>query len=40
MMKSSLCTLLGTLDEHLLGNILSGKGINRAGIDRGINRGM
>ena len=23
--------LLGTLGEHLLGNILAGKGINRAG---------
>ena len=40
MMKSSLCTLLGTLDAHLLGNISSGKGINRAGKGRGINRDM
>ena len=26
-----LCMLLGTLDASLLGNILAGKGMNRAG---------
>ena len=30
--------LLGTLGGSLLGNILTGKGINRAGKGRGINR--
>ena len=30
--------LLGTLGTNLLGNILAGKGINRAGKGRGINR--
>ena len=30
--------LLGTLGATLLGNILAGKGIYRAGIGRGINR--
>ena len=30
--------LLGTLGESLLGKLLSGKGINRAGKGRGINR--
>ena len=30
--------LLGTLGAGLLGNILAGKGINRAGKGRGINR--
>ena len=30
--------LLGTLGASLLGNILAGKGINRAGKVRGINR--
>ena len=30
--------LLGTLGASLLGNILAGKGINRAGTVRGINR--
>ena len=30
--------LLGTLDAILLGNPLTGKGINRAGKGRGINR--
>ena len=30
--------LLGTLGASLLGNILAGKGINRAGKGRGINR--
>ena len=30
--------LLGTLGASLLGNILTGKGINRAGKGRGINR--
>ena len=30
--------LLGTLGVSLLGNILAGKGINRAGKGRGINR--
>ena len=32
--------LLGTLGASLLGNILAGKGINRAGKDRGINRAV
>ena len=32
-----LSTLLGTLSAGLLGNILAGKGINRAGKGRGIN---
>ena len=31
--------LLGTLGASLLGNILAGKGINRAGKSQGINRG-
>ena len=30
--------LLGTLGASLLGNFLTGKGINRAGKDRAINR--
>ena len=30
--------LLGTLGASLLGNILAGKGINRAGKGKGINR--
>ena len=30
--------LLGTLGASLLGNILAGKGINRAGKGQGINR--
>ena len=30
--------LLGTLGASLLGNILAGKGINRAGEGKGINR--
>ena len=30
--------LLGTLGASLLGNILTGQGINRAGKGRGINR--
>ena len=30
--------LLGTLDASLLGNVLAGKGINRAAKGRGINR--
>ena len=30
--------LLGSLGASLLGNILAGKGINRAGEGRGINR--
>ena len=30
--------LLGTLGTSLLGNLLTGKGINRAGKGRGINR--
>ena len=33
-----LSMLLGTLGASLLGNILAGKGINRAGKGRGINR--
>ena len=33
-----LCILLGTLGASLLGNILTGWGINRAGKGRGINR--
>ena len=33
-----LSILLGTLGASLLGNILAGKGINRAGKGRGINR--
>ena len=32
-----LSMLLGTLGARLLGNILTGKGINRAGKGRGIN---
>ena len=35
-----LSMLLGTLGASLLGNILAGKGINRAGKDRGINRAV
>ena len=30
--------LLGTLDASLLGNLLTGQGINRAGKGKGINR--
>ena len=30
--------LLGTLGASLLGNLLTGRGINRAGKGRGINR--
>ena len=30
--------LLGTLDASLLGNILTGRGINRSGEGKGINR--
>ena len=33
-----LCILLCTLGASLLGNILTGRGINRAGKGRGINR--
>ena len=33
-----LSMLLGTLGANLLGNILTGKGMNRAGRGRGINR--
>ena len=33
-----LSMLLGTLGARLLGNLLTGKGINRAGKGRGINR--
>ena len=33
-----LCILLRTLGASLLGNILTGRGINRAGKGRGINR--
>ena len=33
-----LTMLLGTLDESLLGNLLTGRGINRAGKGKGINR--
>ena len=33
-----LSMLLGTLGASLLGNLLTGKGINRAGKARGINR--
>ena len=33
-----LSTLLGTLGASLLGNILTGLGVNRAGKGRGINR--
>ena len=33
-----LSMLLGTLGTSLLGNLLTGKGINRAGKGRGINR--
>ena len=33
-----LSMLLGTLGTNLLGNILVGKGINRAGKGRGINK--
>ena len=36
LLKRSM--LLGTLGSSLLGNILAGKGINRAGKGRGINR--
>ena len=32
------CMLLGTLDASLLGNLLTGKGIYRAGKGKGINR--
>ena len=30
--------LLGTLDASLLGNLLTGRGINRAGKGKGINK--
>ena len=33
-----LSMLLGTLGANLLGNVLTGKGMNRAGKGRGINR--
>ena len=33
-----LSMLLGTLGASLLGNLLTGRGINRAGEGRGINR--
>ena len=33
-----LSMLLGTLGASLLGNLLTGKGINRAGKSRGINK--
>ena len=33
-----LSILLGTLDASLLGNLLTGKGIHRAGIGKGIHR--
>ena len=33
-----LTMLLGTLDASLLGNLLRGRGINRAGKGKGINR--
>ena len=33
-----LSILLGTLGASLLGNLLTGKGIHRAGKDKGINR--
>ena len=33
-----LSMLLGTLGASLLGNLLTGRGINRTGKDRGINR--
>ena len=33
-----LSMLLGTLGASLLGNVLAGKGINRAGKSKGINR--
>ena len=33
-----LSMLLGTLGASLLGNLLTGRGINRGGKDRGINR--
>ena len=33
-----LTMLLGTLDASLLGNLLTGRGINRAGKGKGINR--
>ena len=36
--KGFLSMLLGTLGASLLGNILTGQGINRAGKVRGINR--
>ena len=32
--------LLGTVGASLLGNVVAGKGINRAGNDRGINRAV
>ena len=35
-----LCMLLGTLGASLLGNILIGRGINRAGKGRGINKAV
>ena len=35
-----LSMLLGTLGASLLGNILTGRGINRAGESRGINRAL
>ena len=33
-----LSMLLGTLDASLSGNLLTGRGVNRAGKDKGINR--
>ena len=36
--RGFLSMILGTLGASLLGNLLTGKGINRAGKDRGINR--
>ena len=33
-----LSMILGTLGSSLLGNLLTGKGINRAGKGKGINR--
>ena len=36
--RGFLSILLGTLGASLLGNILTGRGTNRAGTDRGTNR--
>ena len=36
--EAFLSMLLGTLGASLLGNLLTGKGINRAGKGKGINR--